>query len=100
MSKSAFYRLRWQIAQNVCSRLASEYGFSKYSGKVVYSGRNRPQFAVRAQCGLFGTSMSRNCWVSNRNIKKISYSFARHFANILRNLPAKVYGIAFDAEYI
>ncbi|MDE6749942.1 MAG: hypothetical protein K2K21_12910 [Lachnospiraceae bacterium] len=70
--------------QNVLSRLTSEYGFSKYSGKDVNDVRNRPTFAILAQFGLFGTSMSRNCWVQNRNIKKISYSSARqlrgHFA--------------------
>ena len=59
MSKGAFYKLRWQIVQNVPLRLTSEYGFSKYSGKVVNAGRNRPPFAIQAQCGLFGTSMSR-----------------------------------------
>ncbi|MDE7130240.1 MAG: hypothetical protein K2O65_00365 [Lachnospiraceae bacterium] len=36
--------------------------FLKYSGEVENGGRNRSTFAIRAQIGLFGTSVSRNCW--------------------------------------
>ena len=70
MSKGAFCELRGQIAQNVLLCLTTEYGFSKYSEKIVNGGRNRPQFAVRAQCGLFGTSMSRNCWMFDGILRK------------------------------
>ena len=34
-----------------------------------------------------------------RNIKKISYDFARHFENILRNLPDKVNKYTFFLNY-
>ena len=44
--------------------------FLKYSGEVERGGRNRPTFAVRAQVGLFGTSMSRNCWVLDGILRK------------------------------
>ena len=40
---------------------ASGNGFSKYSGKMVPAGRNRPRFAIRAHCGLLVTSVSPNC---------------------------------------
>ena len=43
------------------SVLVPGHGFSKYSGKVVSAGRNRPRFAIRAHCGLLVTSVSPNC---------------------------------------
>ena len=56
MSKSAFYELRRQIAQNVPSYLTSEHGFSKYSDDTMKDGRNRPQFAIRAETRAFRDS--------------------------------------------
>ena len=44
--------------------------FLEYSVEVVEGGRNRPTFAIRAQVGLFGTSMSRNYWVLNGILRK------------------------------
>ena len=44
--------------------------FLKYSGKTEISGRNRPTFAIWAQVGLFGTSVSRNCWVLDGILRK------------------------------
>ncbi|MDE7285197.1 MAG: hypothetical protein K2N85_16685 [Lachnospiraceae bacterium] len=85
-----FYRLRGQIAQNVHLSLASEYGFSKYSGDVVVDGRNRPQFAIWAKTRAFRDIHVPKLLDIRRNIKKISYSSVRHFLNIMRNLPAKV----------
>ena len=40
---------------------ASGNRFSKYSGKMVPAGSNRPRFAIRAHCGLLVTSVSPNC---------------------------------------
>ena len=57
--------------------LAAGNGFSKYSGKVVSAGRNRPRFAIRAHCGLLVTSVSPNCCFFERNIKKISFPCAK-----------------------
>ena len=56
---------------------ASGNGFSKYSGKMVPAGRNRPRFAIRAHCGLLVTSVSPNCCFFERNIKKISFPCAK-----------------------
>ncbi len=52
--------------------------FLKYSGRVETGGRNRPLLAIQARYGLSGTSVSRNCWIFGRNIKKISFSYAGH----------------------
>ena len=82
------YRLRGQIAQNVLSRRAPSYGVSKYSGDVVKDGRNRPTFAIRTQVGLFGTSVSRNCWVLSGILRNSHIPAQDSFENILRNLPA------------
>ena len=49
---------------------APSYGFSKYSGKIERCGRDRPTFAIRAQVGLLGTSVSPNRWVSNGILRK------------------------------
>ena len=59
------------------SVLVPGHGFSKYSGKVVSAGRNRPRFAIRAHCGLLVTSVSPNCCFFERNIKKISFPCAK-----------------------
>ena len=59
-----------QMEQTALSCRASSNGFSKYSGKTEISGRNRPTFAIRAQVGLFGTSVSRNCWVLDGILRK------------------------------
>ena len=32
--------------------------------EVCLPGRNHPQFAIQAHSGLFGTSMSRNCYAT------------------------------------
>ena len=58
------------MAQTVPLWRASENEFSKYSEAVVAGGRNRPTFAIRAQVGLFGTSVSRNCWVLGGILRK------------------------------
>lgn len=38
-------------------------GFSKYFDEIIEDGRNRPLFAIQAHFGLFGTSLSLNCWM-------------------------------------
>ena len=53
---------------------AAKNGFSKYSGKIKNAERNRPLLAIRARYGLFGTSMSRNCWVLNGILRKSHFS--------------------------
>ena len=91
VTKGAFCKLREQIAQNVLSCRASSYGFSKYSGNVENSRRNRPTFAVRAQVGLYGTSMSRNCCILYRILRKSHIPTQGSFANILCNLLISIY---------
>ena len=86
VSKGAYDRLRGQIAQNVLSCRASSYGVSKYFGKTMTDRRNRPTFAIRAQVGLFGTSMSRNCWVLNEILRNSHIPTQDSFVNILCNL--------------
>ena len=49
---------------------AAVNGFSNGSDIGNFRFRNRPQFAIRAQFGLFGTSMSRNCWRLYGTIRK------------------------------
>ena len=56
--------------QMVVTCRAPSYGFSKFSGTVMIDGRDRPTFAIRAQVGLLGTSVSPNRWVSNGILRK------------------------------
>ncbi len=65
--------------------LAAGNGFSKYSGKMVSAGRNRPRFAIRAHCGLLVTSVSPNCCFLNGILRK------SHFPaqSSCENMPAQ-----------
>ncbi len=67
------------------SVLVPGHGFSKYSGKVVSAGRNRPRFAIRAHCGLLVTSVSPNCCFLNGILRK------SHFPaqSSCENMPAQ-----------
>ena len=71
----------WQVYFLV---LASENGFSKYSGKVVSTGRNRARFAIQAHCALFVTSMSPNCCFWNGILRKSHFSSQSSFENAAR----------------
>ena len=75
-----------------CSRscLAPSYGFFKIFRRSCGIGRNRPLFAIRAHYGLFGTSMSRNFWVSNGILRKSHIPTHDSFGNILCNLPSQL----------
>ena len=53
--------------------LAAGNGFSKYSGKMVSAGRNRPRFAIRAHCGLLVTSVSPNCCFLDGILRKFHF---------------------------
>ena len=65
--------------------LAAGNGFSKYPGKMVSAGRNRPRFAIRAHCGLLVTSVSPNCCFLNGILRK------SHFPaqSSCENMPAQ-----------
>lgn len=65
--------------------------FLKYSGNIVRNERNRPLFAIRAQSGLFGTSMSRNFWISYEILRKFHIPAQDSFDNILCKLPYQFY---------
>ena len=74
---------------------ASGNRFSKYSGKMVPAGRNRPRFAIRAHCGLLVTSVSPNCCLLNGILRKShfpSQSNRNPWAACLVPLPPSVAG--------
>ncbi len=76
----------WQVYFLV---LASENGFSKYSGRVVSTGRNRPRFAIRAHCGLLVTSVSPNCCSLNGILRKSHFPAQSSCENIPAKPPAR-----------
>ncbi len=61
--KRAIYKMRGQIAQLFPCVGLRQMDFLNIPGGIMKEGRNRPTFAIRAQVGLFGTSLSLNCWV-------------------------------------
>ena len=65
---------------------ASGNGFSKYSGKMVPAGRNRPRFTIRAHCGLLVTSVSPNCCFLDGILRK-SHFPAQSSDKIMFPLP-------------
>ena len=83
-------RLRGQIAQNILSRRASENGFSKYSGEAMAADAidlyARPcAFRSFRDIGLLPVrviSTSLKLLGVGRNIKKISFSYARTASRI------------------
>ena len=74
------------MEQKVLSRRAASNGFSKYSGLGCDTGRNRPLLAIRARYGLFGTSMSRNCYFVYGILRKSQSPTQDGFENFLFHL--------------
>ncbi len=88
-SSGVFVNCSWQIAQKISKLSASSYGFSKCFGETYDLGRNRPIFAIVAQIGLFGTSLSRNCWILHKTLRKSHIPAQWQLSFYLYNLPDK-----------